>query len=297
MDNEVKRCPKCKKEMTINPYYPEWCEKCDWNISPNFSKVETSSFDKIYFFLGSKIASGLFERVSNKGKKVSKIRFSRILAYVIAGAVQLTCILFIYLAILSWKVHFLQTAIFLVITYFSLPKFKKIKEVPLAENKYPTLYKIVNEIAAKLDSEKIDALYMDFEYNAFFKKGFMGEGLKMKTIICIGLPLFYILEPQEKVAVIAHEVAHNVNKDFTRSFFIQTARDTLFKWYTFFSPNTEFGGYASLVRMVFVVPRYLILVVWYILAFLLYRDSQISEYHADRLAAEVSGSDAYISAL
>ncbi|WP_309114375.1 hypothetical protein [Saccharothrix sp.] len=53
---------------------------------------------------------------------------------------------------------------------------------------------------------------LDFEFNA----GASDHGLRRRRRLVLGLPLWGVLEPQQRVALPAHEMGHFVNGDPTR---------------------------------------------------------------------------------
>jgi heat shock protein HtpX len=119
-------------------------------------------------------------------------------------------------------------------------------------------------------------------------------------VLILGLPLVTILDRQEFVALVAHELAHTVNGDPNRAVFLHSAMDVLAGWYHFLDRglfDLRMGGLVYLAQY----PLKLVSVIPYMLGFamihLLWHDSQRAEYRADRLAAEVSSTDAFTSML
>ena len=53
----------------------------------------------------------------------------------------------------------------------------------------------------------------------------------------LGVPLLTILDGQEVVALVGHELAHQVNGDATRGLVVGTALETLRRWYYAFTPG------------------------------------------------------------
>jgi heat shock protein HtpX len=119
--------------------------------------------------------------------------------------------------------------------------------------------------------------------------------------------IWSILNNQEKVAVLAHELAHHINHDPTRSLFIGNAINTLWQWYGLLNPantarlySVKRAGLIAYISEIFanLVLQVLCLIPWsasYGLHYLLLRDRQRAEYRADYLAATVSGTAAMLS--
>jgi Zn-dependent protease with chaperone function len=107
------------------------------------------------------------------------------------------------------------------------------------------------------------------------------------------------LRPQERVALLGHEIAHGVNRDGTRGFIIGSALNALDEWigllqgpfYQATTTTERVGGYFIYVLSVpFAALQSL-------LAQLLYLDKQQAEYFADYLASTISGTEAIVASL
>ncbi|RPI74688.1 MAG: hypothetical protein EHM45_17760 [Desulfobacteraceae bacterium] len=66
--------------------------------------------------------------------------------------------------------------------------------------------------------------------NEEFNAGFTQAGWKRRKIYYIGLPLWSVLDNHEKIALMAHEVAHKVNGDAARGFLVQTRKSNNPLW-------------------------------------------------------------------
>ncbi|TDD55855.1 hypothetical protein E1286_03705 [Nonomuraea terrae] len=120
---------------------------------------------------------------------------------------------------------------------------------------------------------------------------FMTYGRRRRRVVEIGYPLWLVLTPQERVALLAHEMAHSSNGDGRHGLVVGSAlhslgvlRDvTRFDW-------QEGDGVSRLVAETF-------LAVLGLMELLLYRSAQRAEYRADELAARAAGTTATISLL
>jgi Zn-dependent protease with chaperone function len=108
------------------------------------------------------------------------------------------------------------------------------------------------------------------------------------------------------VALLAHEVAHDVNGDFSRTFFVGSAIDSLVNWYLLLAPDrgptryqgSAIAGLGDIVgRMVMSVIAELILTFVFFMDQLLLFERRRAEYLADDLSARVAGTDAAVSML
>jgi Zn-dependent protease with chaperone function len=240
----------------------------------------------------------------------SKVRFTptRLIAGFIAACVHGMTIVFfalgLWLSIFAFPMaRFLGVFLGLVcfvIFWFLLPRFPKITAKQLFRERFPTLYQTADRIASSIGSPLVDSIHYDLKYNAAFGR----YGWKRKRCLILGLPLISALNDQELVALLAHELAHNVNGDPNRSLLLGTAVHSLASWYEIIHPKNRWhiqvgiGGIILLFFNIICLPLAgLIWVVLYVLSRLLWYDTQQSEYLADWLAAQVSGTDAQLSVL
>src|SRR5579859_3164293 len=93
----------------------------------------------------------------------------------------------------------------------------------LSRADYPTLYGLADRVADALKLRHIDGIVIDKETNAAFGR----LGLRRKTLLTLGLPLWAILDDHEKVGLIAHEFGHRANSDISRNWLIGAAIGTL----------------------------------------------------------------------
>jgi hypothetical protein len=80
----------------------------------------------------------------------------------------------------------------------------------------PTLFGLVDRVAAALEVRTIDLLVVDASWNASWRVA----GYRRRRVLTLGLPLFHALEAQQRVALIAHELGHARNGDSTRGLYV-----------------------------------------------------------------------------
>jgi hypothetical protein len=131
-------------------------------------------------------------------------------------------------------------------------------------------------------------------------------GVRRRSLLVIGIPMFASLSASEQTAVIAHELAHQVNHDPTRSWFVSLARQTLHNWWLVWMPRNSvrlvtnrmvLPAADSLVQVLMrglagIVAAYDALLVHPFL-----QDVRRAEHRADVLARGVAGTRASADAL
>jgi heat shock protein HtpX len=166
---------------------------------------------------------------------------------------------------------------------------------------FPALHEAAGTVARGVGAEPPQAIVLSFHFNARYQRA----GWRRRQLLTLGLPLLAILDDREFVALVGHEMAHGVNGDQIRGFFVGSAINSLGRWYHVLSPRRsrhqmEVGvtGLVTLImspiqRAFAQIPRATAM----LLLHLLWRESQRAEYLADDLAARVAGTEATISLL
>ena len=168
---------------------------------------------------------------------------------------------------------------------------------------FAAVYQMADDVADALGAHRVAGIAIDDRFNAAFGR----YGRRCRRIMTLGLPLLTVLEPQERVALVAHEIAHDVNRDPARGLFVGNAFGILVELYEFFLPQhlgigLSYGRVTSETAMVSIGGRFANMLMGgvafvirpflWLFVVLMRRDSQRAEYLADGLAADVAGSEA-----
>jgi heat shock protein HtpX len=152
----------------------------------------------------------------------------------------------------------------------------------------PELFGLLRQLSTEAGGATIDTVVVDTAYNAWSGR----VGWRCRRSIGLGLPLVSVLQPQEFVALLSHEVGHSVNGDALRGVYIGNALDICIQSYVTFRHGLR-GALSLVNRAASVLP-------WSIalgLVTLQFNSSQEAEYRADSVAGRLAGSDAVIGLL
>jgi heat shock protein HtpX len=260
----------------------------------------------MYDKIGERSSRKLYEQVRKKPSVKPSFKLTVLLALAIAFLIHLVTIgvvvLGAYLVYALWP-HWSGIVLGLIcfgIAWVLRPRLEKKPKMILSREKYPHLYELVDDISAVLGTSTVDGIVVTSDFNAFFHQ----YGWRRKKILTIGLPMFLILTSQEKVALIGHEVAHGANGDPNRGYVLYNALRSLDNWYYLLYPVRLFDTRLGLRGLAIILPNLALRVVcwgiwllFYMLVHLSWQESQWSEYYADSLAAEASGTDSMMSML
>jgi Zn-dependent protease with chaperone function len=303
---QEQECPGCRAIIPVHPEYVAWCDSCGWNLQPQESPRSRTLFESLYAKIGERSSQALFDEVVKAEALKPRLTPSKALAFTFSALIHALTLVFAVLGVTlllkGWPNVFaiLGALCCLSGAWAVRPRPAPFPDALLAREKTPTLYKIADDVARTLGVRPVSGIVFSWQFNASFSQ----HGWRRKSILHLGLPLFTILEGQEKIALIAHELAHGVNGDASRGVFIGSALDSLAQWYKILLPRSmwvEEYGILNIIIFPFIVMLLglanLAKLGIYVLIHLLWRNSQRAEYLADYLAARIGGTDAALSLL
>lgn len=299
-------CPQCGVVVPVHSGFVTWCDQCGWNLAPQEQGQPQNVFERVYASLGRRQGQAIAQQQLRTKPRRPPFRASLLLASVLAALVHASTLglvpVGVVLIVATWPNII---AIFLGLVCFGAawllrPRFPEFPERVLARGEYPAFYEIVDTIAAAYGARAVNAIALSGGFNA----AFFQASWRQRRVLVVGLPLWEILGGQEKVALVAHELAHGVNGDPARSMFVGGALYTLTTWHMLLRPASLREGPPAvnpILRLLSNVTMLALSVIpWlgaYLMAHLLWRDSQRAEYLADYLAASTSGTEAMLGLL
>jgi heat shock protein HtpX len=280
-----------------------WCE-CGWNlVAPAAPEESNTRLGRVYASIGKQLGDRLVDELRTAERLEPRWTASRVMAYLVASLVYFGVGALIAAAVASLAVGFpnpfaIGIALFLfALAWLLRPRFGKAPDENVVErDEAPALHAVAEEVAAALKTKPADMIVVDHQFNASWSV----VGLRRRRVLTLGLPLLWMLDPQERVALIAHELAHARNGDSGRGFFVGGALRALEEVYAVLAPEDYLASYDELAifdkltNMAMWVISRPALGLLYLQLFLLAQDRQRAEYLADALAAEVAGSKASI---
>jgi len=222
-----------------------------------------------------------------------------VLAHVIAACVHLVSIALLLagIALIVWTwpnlLGIILGSAMAIGGWFLLPRPGRLPDRTVTRDQAPALYALVDEVAAVLKTRPVDVIALDPDVNASFSR----VGLRRTTVLTLGLPLWQLLAPQERVAVISHELAHQENGDTARTFLVSRALGTLDAWDDFLTqdPHPEISVSDFAVRWILELVAVVVRGIMSVLLRLFLTETQRAEYLADFLGSRVSGTQALLS--
>ena len=305
MVEESSPCPACGQPVERDPGYTPWCAACGWNVEPIIPDRDPGRLDRLYQRVGRWAGARLHGELLASRDLRPRPSVGFIVAAILSIGITVLLVASVLVGvqlILSGNLFaILVGAILLLAAFASRPRRNVIPDDGrVSRDEAPALWGVFDRIADALGTRPPDVLIVDGGWNAAVGVA----GLPRRRFAIVGLPLFAALSPEERVAVVGHEVGHWVNGDPARSGIVWYAIGVLVAWSTVLDPEELAPSDEGIVGIL-AIPLTLTMraLSWLLLygasglLLLVFRDQQRGEYYADRLAAQLAGRDAAIRAL
>ncbi len=292
-------CPACGEPIERDPGYTPWCEACGWNVEPIAPDHEPGRLGRLYERAGRSAGARLHRELlasrDLRPRRSAGFVVAAVLSIGITIALVVSVLVGVQLVLSGNLFAMVLGAVLLLAAFASRPRrYVLADDGRLSRHEAPALWALYDRVAEALGTRPPDILVVDGSWNAAAGVA----GFPRRRYAIVGLPLFATLSPEERVALVGHEVGHWVNGDPTRSGIVWYAVGVLVAWSTVLDPEelapSEEGIVGILAIPLTLTMRALSRVlIWaaFGLVLLVFRDKQRSEYYADRLAARLAGRD------
>lgn len=307
--DEVTNCPDCGHQIRVDRRYVTWCDKCDWNLDPTTLNDPTPAWR---LKLEHRLAESLYRELESGAVHRPGWDAARVAAHLLSALILLIPLVGFLtgIALLAFY-RPLWFSILLSLLAFAMAFAFRPRAADLPENVHlvhrdeaPTLYAVLDELATAVGTRKVAAVAVSAEANVWYQQ----IGWRFRPVIGIGLPLWAGLRPQERIAILAHELGHGRHGDARSGWLVGSAWSVLEGLRETFSEQDfdrvkrehgydDFTGATLFSRMLNSTVGVLVRGVAWLLERLRLRSDQRAEYLADRKAGEIAGSEAAVHAL
>ncbi|MEU9887857.1 M48 family metallopeptidase [Sphaerisporangium sp. NPDC051011] len=303
-------CPSCSAPLSADPRFVIWCPSCSWNLDPSAGTGAVTTAPRRRAERrreARRRADGatveqVFRDLANPSRPPAVRDGSWFAAMAVAGSVHLVTAAFTVGSIgLLTTGNLLMVpvaAIGLGIAFVTRPRLGRLDPdgSPLSRSEAPHLYALADRVAAELGAPPAELI----EVTPGFGMSHTRVGLRRHVVLTIGLALWEVLTPEERVAALAHEFGHAVNGDPRRALWFHSAVEALTHWNRAGAPGPVEQSGAGLVFLIMDwVAKLVMRGVHHLTELLLRRLLRLTlaaghraEYHADEMAARVASSAA-----
>jgi Zn-dependent protease with chaperone function len=306
----TRTCPNCGNEVPVDPAFITWCDRCDWNLEG----TGRAAPEVVDSHSAAAVAAGRRLFASLEGSEVTRPGTSgaRVASYAVAVVIHLVSFSIFVLGVVVLVTSFPQIFAFvagiplILLAILLRPQLGGIRSgtVILPRAAAPALYGLVDRIGSTMGAHPVEVIALDSRFNASYAR----VGVRGRRVVWIGLALWNVLSEQQRVAVLGHELAHQVNGDSTQGVVVGSALRTLGEWHQALDspdwqpqPGSVAAGIEAIAQLLAAqamkLPRAGVRALFRFERSLLYQSSQRAEYFADMLAARAASTEAMIGAL
>ncbi|WP_030194281.1 M48 family metallopeptidase [Streptomyces sp. NRRL S-87] len=283
--------------MPVDEGYVTWCERCDWNVDPREPEPEPGRIDALRRRLAHRHGTRLLAELTAAGESARPHRDRvSVLAYALAVLVQGLMLVLVAVAVLlvvvGWETV-VQPAVGVILLGAAWALRPRVARLPqegpvLRRADAPGLFALVDEVAAVVGTRGVDAVVVTAEANA----GVSTYGLRGRRVLVLGMGLWEVLGPRQRVALLGHELGHYAHGDTRRTALVGGALRSLAGWMYLLAPRRPRTLLDWVVNAQLALPWATAYAALAGMEHLTLRSSQRAEYLADRSAARAGSSGA-----
>ncbi len=299
------RCPSCSTDLgDLDPRWAPWCEGCGWGVDHLAPEARLSRFDRWWRGRLNAVSAREHERLLTHGLADGPSRDRAIVLLLCSLLHLVTLMLAVALVMLLLSSAWVGAKIFLGLVgvgmlVLLLPPLRGAESEgeELTREGAPHLWSLVDEIAAKAGAQPPDRIRVASTVNATWGR----EGWGHTRVLTLGYPLWAAIEGQAKVALLGHEIGHEVNNDLLALRYVGAALHALSEWREALTPQGLRDGESPYGLVVALAQSLAIVLLLPVVALLLMLESRIdelaarshqyAEHLADDLGAALAGKE------
>ncbi|MEU8497253.1 M48 family metallopeptidase [Streptomyces lavendulae] len=296
-------CPDCGSPLPLHERYVDWCAECEWNVDPGAPDPEPGRIAAARRRLAHRFGEQLAQEMERAAAESVRPGWdaSTVFAFGLALLVHaVTLILLasgVLLVVLGWEtgVQPVVGALLLGLAAVLRPRTVRLpKDAPvLYRADAPRLFELIDEVGAVVGTAGVHAVVVGTHCNAAVTT----YGLRRRRVLDLGLGLWEILSPQERVALLGHELGHFAHGDLRYGRVTSGALHSLRVWYYVLAPTPAVRLLDRFVNAATFLPRWAAYGTLLLLDRLTLRASQRAEYLADTGAARAGSVEAALGLL
>jgi len=306
----VTMCPRCDVALVTEVGAAPWCEGCEWGLEryepPVGAGWSARWLGRLSYRVAYRATVAKFRGLQRSAPTRPGFGPVRLAVYGIS-----LVLLLLTAALAGCGVWLIATnpnvatigvggaAILVAITL--IPPVNRLDRDhdPVTRDEAPALYALVDRVAAAIGTRPPSVIAVSSDFNAAVTQ----YGLRRRRVLYLGLALWGVLTPQQRVAVLGHELGHFVNGDVRHGLLARPAMVTLGRLARLLNPGRARNA-GALVAVSELLLRVVMrpVVIGLMLAqlgiqALVLRDGQRAEYLADLGAARLAGTAAAVEVL
>ncbi|MFF2194819.1 M48 family metallopeptidase [Streptomyces sp. NPDC058157] len=289
-------CPDCGHPLiAADERFPRWCADCGWNVDPAPPGSEpgrlAAARRRLARRYGEELAAAMSGGGADRPRRDAAALLALGLALLVHGVTLLLASAGLLLIVLGWAtvVQPVAGAALLVVAFVLRPRMYGIPQrgPVLYRADAPRLFELIDDVAAVTGTAGVHAVVVDGDVNA----AVTAYGWRQRRVLLLGLGLWEVLTPPERVALLGHELGHFANGDVRHGVLIRQALRSLDLWVDTLAPSRAHSVWDTLFNVMAYLPRCAAYGLLVLLDQLTLRATQRAEYEADLSAARAGSTD------
>ena len=300
-EETVLPCPRCGAEIRTDRRFTTWCAACDWNVDPIEPDERPGRLERARRRIAHRYGERLLAEMTGRtGQPPRRPRrdVASVLAYAIAlcvhGVTAGLSVGGVLLVVLGWGGALPVLGAFLLgLAWILRPRFARLPDdAPVLHRAdAPRLFALIDEVAAVAPTAGVHAVAVTADVNA----SVCTYGIGQRRLLTLGLGLWEIMTPQERIALLGHELGHFAHGDTRHGVVIANALRSLDAWRYLLAPISNPGVLEMVLNLVYLPLHTVVQGVTMLLDQLTLRAAQRAEYLADTTAARAGSTEAAVA--
>ncbi|MFD8143679.1 M48 family metallopeptidase [Streptomyces sp. NPDC059708] len=300
--SEGQLCPDCGHSLVAaDERFPRWCADCDWNVDPTPPDAEPGRLAAARRRLarrhGEELAAAMAGGAANRPRRDAASLLALGLALLVHGVTLVLAVAGLLLIVLGWEtvVQPVGGAVLLVAAFVLRPRMQGIPQdgPVLYRDDAPRLFELIDDVAAVTGTAGVHAVVVGGDVNA----AVTAYGRRQRRVLLLGLGLWEVLAPQERVALLGHELGHFAHGDVRHKMLTCHALRSLGLWVDTLAPSRGNTVWDMLFNVLAYLPRCAAYGLLVLLDHLTLRAAQRAEYEADLNAARAGSTGGAVGLL
>jgi heat shock protein HtpX len=305
----IRGCPRCTVPLVSETRAEPWCERCEWGLDyyepPVGAGWASRWLGRLSHWVAYRVTTSQFRGLQQS--PLTRPGFGIVRLTIVGISLVLMALTLalaaggVWLILLNPNVATIAVGGAAILVAVGLvPPLGRLNRdySPLTRDEAPTLFALVDRLASSVGTRAPCVIAVGSDFNAAVS----AYGLRGRRVLYLGLAIWGVLTPQQRVALLGHELGHFVNGDVRKGVLAQPAMITLGRLAWLLTPDgsRRLGGHplvamGELLVRVIMTPIVLGLMLAQLgIVALAFRDGQRAEYLADRGAARLAGTSAAV---
>ncbi|MFF1392588.1 M48 family metallopeptidase [Streptomyces sp. NPDC058287] len=297
-EQTVQPCPQCGTEIRTDRRFTTWCSACDWNVDPVEPDERPGRVERMRRGIAHRYGERLLAEMTGGESRRPRRDVAGVLACTVAlcvhGVTVALLLAGVLLVTLGWGGALPVLGAFLLgLAWLLRPRFGRLPDdAPVLHRAdAPRLFALIDEVAACAPTSGVHAVAVTAEVNASVST----YGIGQRRLLTLGLGLWEITAPQERVALIGHELGHFAHGDTRHGVIIANALHSLNSWRYLVAPIRNPSGLEVILNALYLLPFLAVQGVMMLLDQLTLRAAQRAEYLADASSATAASTEAAVA--